>query len=129
MQLRSVGGLRPSRVAMLVTASAIPGTALAQATQGEPTREQVELPTPDRPDQRPRIRVDADRAIQAAPCPLDRYDIQVTISDIDYSGVGGRPLAPEIQSLLAGLPPPPADAQTISVVCDIRDRATAALRR
>ncbi len=127
MRIRSVDILRPGNMVWLVTASAaLPGTAFAQA---QPTRDQVELPRPDRPDQRPRIRVEADRAIETAPCPLDRYDIQVTITDIAYSGVGGAALAPEIQSLLATLPPPPAGAQTISVVCQIRDRATAALRR
>ncbi len=128
MQERSGGGLGTARVALLVTWAAVPGAALAQNTE-TPTRDQVELPTPDRPDQRPRIRVDSDRAIEAAPCPLDRYDIRVTITDVDYGGVGGRPLAPEIEALLAELPPPPAGDQPISIVCEVRDRATAALRR
>ncbi|HEY0446330.1 MAG TPA: ShlB/FhaC/HecB family hemolysin secretion/activation protein [Allosphingosinicella sp.] len=129
MQDRAVDRFSSAKVALLVTASALPGAALAQSTPAEPSREQVELPTPDRQPQRPRVRIDADRAIEAAPCPLDRFDIKVTINTVAYSGVGGGPLAPEISDLLASVPPPPADAQAISVVCEIRDRATAALRR
>ena len=128
MQERSAGVLKPGRVALLVTASAaIPGTGLAQTTE-VPTREQVELPTPDRETERARIRVDADRAIEAAPCPLDRYDITVAITDVAYSGVGGADLAPEIRAVLAEVPPPAAGEQAISIVCAIRDRATAVLR-
>jgi hemolysin activation/secretion protein len=126
---------RPLAATLLAAAVvAVPGTALAQATPppdappSVPTREQVELPSPD-PERRPsRVRVDSADAIEAAPCPLDRFDVEVTINELVFSGVGGAELAPEIRQELAGIRAPGGGPQPISVVCGIRDRATAALR-
>ena len=134
MRLESTGVFRPLKVALLMTA-ALPGAALAQSTppppppQSLPDREQVELPAPDPEQQRPRIRVDARDAVQTAPCPLERYDIKVAITNVAFSGVNGAELAPEIRQLLASVTPPGGGEQPIAVVCEIRDRATAALRR
>ena len=135
----SMSRQRPTLKLLLAAAAiAVPGTALSQTvpvppppppSPDIPTREQVELPQPD-PERRPgRVRVDSADAIEAAPCPLDRFDVEVTISDIAFSGVGGAALAPEIRALLADIRAPGGGAQPISVVCGIRDRATAALRR
>ena len=124
--------------ATLLTAAAVamPGTGFAQTTPpppdappSVPTREQVELPRPD-PERRPsRVRVDSADAIEVAPCPLERFDVDVTINEVVFSGVGGAPLAPEIRQELAGIRAPGGGPEPISIVCGIRDRATAALRR
>jgi hemolysin activation/secretion protein len=94
-----------------------------------PTREQVELPEPDETRARGRVRVDAEGAVQTAPCPLDRYDLQVNITSVRFTGVGGAPLSPAVAPLLARIGPPPGGQQAIRVVCDVRDRATELLRR
>ena len=129
MRLRTVGILRSGKVAMLVTASAaLPEAASAQAV---PSREQVELPRPDRQGQRPRIRVESDRAIETAPCPLDRYDIKV--DDHRQSPIpasAGAALAPEIQSLLGGAAAAAGRRSRRSRWCArSATEATAALRR
>lgn len=108
-------------------AATLPVAGVAQSNS-VPTREQVELPRPD-PAQAPgRVRVDSADAIAAAPCPLDRFDLDVAIDQINFTGVGGAALVPEVRALLADIRAPGGPAQRISVVCAIRDRATAALR-
>jgi hemolysin activation/secretion protein len=115
--------------ALLAAASTLPTAAHAQQTPTLPTREQVELPEPDDTRARGRVRVDAEGAVQTAPCPLERYDLQVNITSVRFTGLGGAPLSPAIAPLLNRIGPPPGGQQAIRVVCDVRDRATELLRR
>jgi hemolysin activation/secretion protein len=97
--------------------------ALAQVS-----REEVTPPTPTTKPDGARVRIDSSKAIERAACPLDTSDVRTTISEIRYTGPSGVALPPEIADLFQGLGGVGAD-QPIKVVCDIRDRANAALRR
>lgn len=125
-------------LAMVAIASALPVSApvLAQTVpapqqNGLPSRDQIELPKPQPQQAAPsRVRVDGSKGVPAAPCPLDRFDLQVKITAIDFVTPDGKPMAAEISRLLAPIAAsPPAGANKVAVVCQIRDEATAALRR
>ncbi len=119
-------------VALVMFAAAEVGSAYAQTPnqQGLPPREQVQLPKPQpAAPGRARVRVDSTRSLPAAPCPLERYDLQVTLTRIDFVSADGKPIAPEIAERLQPIAAaPPGGSNPVSVVCSIRDRATAALR-
>ncbi|MBV9932579.1 MAG: ShlB/FhaC/HecB family hemolysin secretion/activation protein [Alphaproteobacteria bacterium] len=113
------------------------GPALLLATAGHaqsnppalPSRPQVEQPRPERPEPAAHVRVNGAGAIAAAPCPLRSYDLKVKIERLAFTGFNGAPLAPEVARLLAAVQPPAAGSQDIAVICDLRDEATARLRR
>jgi hemolysin activation/secretion protein len=115
--------------ALLAAALTLPDAARAQQSDPLPSREQVEIPEPEDTRGRSRVRVDAEGAVQTAPCPLDRYDLNVNISSVRFTGAAGAPLSPALAPLLNRIGPPPGGEQAIRVVCDVRDRATELLRR
>ncbi|HUQ14308.1 MAG TPA: ShlB/FhaC/HecB family hemolysin secretion/activation protein [Novosphingobium sp.] len=104
------------------------GAAHAQSQGQVPTREEVNPPVPDRRDNTSTVEVDSSQAFARGPCPLDSSDLRTTIPDVQFSGIAGAPLAPELVPLLSGIEAP-AGEQPVRVVCDIRDQANAALRR
>ena len=108
---------------------AFPDAAAAQLRGSVPTRDQVELPRPDQEPPRSRVRVDAEGAVQTAPCPLERYDLNVNITSVRFTGPAGEPVNPAIAPLLSTIGPPSGGEQPIRIVCDVRDRATELLRR
>lgn len=121
----------------MIVAAAMAATssnALAQSAtppQGTlPPREQVELPRPDRAQsQRQRVNVRSRDAVRTAPCPLDRYDLQTTITTIRFSGPAEAPVPEELVPYLSPIAADvPSGPQSLPVICAIRDRATAALR-
>ena len=129
-----MGVAGPARQALLGVllgcAAAMPGTVLAQAVGSPPTREQVEPPAPTTTGPSSTVKVDSNQTVQATSCPLSRYDLEVTIGSIKFTGPGGSDVPAELTPLLAPIAAaPPAGKQKIAVVCDIRDRATEALRR
>jgi hemolysin activation/secretion protein len=107
--------------------AAWPAAAGAQTTS-PPTREQVELPRPEevRRGQR-QVEVDARGALDRAPCPLERFDLNVSINSVRFTGPGDTPLNPAVSGLLGQIGTPGA-GQPVRVICDIRDRATDLLR-
>ena len=121
---------------LLASAAMVAGPAAAQTTAppvpapagSVPSREQVEQPAPDGRD-RPRLRIDAQRAIASAPCPLRSSDLKVSINRLTFTGPGGAPLAPEIQALVGVIAPPAGGEREIAVVCDLRDTANIRLQR
>ncbi len=112
---------------MLAFALAVQATGVfAQSTPvAPPTREEVErVPVRPVPDRRARLEVESD--LPAAPCALDdpRYaDIRVTLNAVEFEGLGS--VSPELladaHSGLLGA------EQPVSIMCRIRDRATALL--
>lgn len=112
------------------TALGLASGAQAQAqSQGQvPTREEVNPPPPTRDERPSSVSVDSSGAFPRGPCPLDNSDLRTTIPDVQFGGVGGEPLPPELVPVLAGIDAP-AGEQPVRVVCDIRDEANAALRR
>ena len=74
-----------------------------------------------------RVDIDANRALESAPCPLRNYDLKVTINQLRFTGLAGAELAPEIANIVGRIAAP-AGTQDIAIVCDLRDRANDALR-
>ena len=120
--------------------SALPGTALAQIAPGPgpqvpsqqvrvlPTRQQVEEPSrADTAGHRPVVNVQ--RLPEPGACPLTNESIPVALTRVDFTSARGGELAPELVHLLSPLQVAPSGATSIKVVCDIRDRANAALFR
>lgn len=111
--------------------AADPGPAVAQPQINPPpppSREEIErtnVPQQPRPS---RARVEAGNAIPVQPCPLRDSDVRANITALEFTGPGGEALPPVIRNLLAGVQVPQGE-RSISVVCDIRDEATARLRR
>ena len=104
------------------------GTAAQAQSQGQPSREEVNPAPPTRADRTSTISVDSSNAFARGPCPLDTSDLRTTIPSVHFGGAGGKPLAPELVPILAGVRAPEGE-QPVRVVCNIRDAANAALRR
>ena len=100
----------------------------AQAQTSAPTREEVNPVPPRRGEQPSTVSVDSSNAFARGPCPLDNSDLRTTIPSVLFGGTAGKPLAPELVPILAGVRAPEGE-QPVRVVCDIRDAANAALRR
>ena len=114
---------------MLALALAVQATGVfAQSIPvAPPTREEVErVPVRPVPDRRARLEVESD--LPAAPCTLDdpRYaEIRVRLDRVEYEGLRQIPpgLLADAHAGLLGTDQP------VSVLCRIRDRATALLNR
>lgn len=90
------------------------------------TREVVTPPPPSGPAPA-QVDVDARAALAQAPCPFTDTSLRVQIGRVGFTRPDGSPLQPEIASALAKVALPSGD-QPISVICDLRDAANAALR-
>lgn len=114
-------GLAAGCVAMLATA------VQAQVAPVPPTREEVERPVPDAPPP-PRARLSVDDDVPRAPCALDRPEyenIRFTLNDAvfdDLRGLSQEDMRPAFASYVGR-------EHSVSVVCEIRDRAAAILRQ
>lgn len=131
MNDRTVACLRRVRRAGLWTLLALPLPISAQTT---PTRQQAEPFAPERQTPPPAsASVDSSRALDTAPCPVETSPLKVTLTGIDFVAPGtadapdGTAVPPVIATLLSGVRAP-AGEQPISVVCSVRDRASAVLR-
>jgi len=91
-------------------------------------REVVTPPTPDTSTRPSAVSVDARGAIALPDCPFEGSDIRLALQSVRFVRADGSALQPEISRALAGIDTPSGD-QSIRVVCDLRDRANAALRR
>ncbi|KPF79702.1 hypothetical protein IP88_01715 [alpha proteobacterium AAP81b] len=98
------------------------------ANPGIPGRPSID--NPDAAGQAPRstARVDSDGALARAPCPLSESDVRVALTGVRFEGSGGQPLAPALAERLAGITVAAPGEQSIRIVCDLRDRANAALQ-
>ena len=94
-----------------------------------PQQDQLNLPKPEATAPASRATVDS-RKVQAAPCPLADSDVQVAINKVEFTGPNGGALPEGFGPLLADIAasPPPGE-QKVAVVCEIRDRAAAVLRK
>ena len=111
----------------LLIGTAVGWSATAHAQNTAPTREEINPPAPDRTAQPGKVSVDSSGAFARGPCPLDGSTLTASIAEVRFSGLAGAPLAPVLVPLLAGIDAPQGQ-QPVRVVCDIRDRANAALR-
>jgi hemolysin activation/secretion protein len=132
MRRRSAARHGAALALALLASPVIPGSGRAQTApppgrDPSPSREQVEIPRPRNPSPDPSsVRVDS-RGIERAPCPLEKFDLDVTINSVRFTGPSGEPLDPAIASLL-GEAEAPGAGQPVKVICAIRDRAADRLR-
>lgn len=126
-RVRQQGGARAIAGFMVALLLAVQPTGIAaqSAPVAPPTREEVErAPVRTLPDRGARL--DVEGGIPAAPCALDdpRFEnIRITLNSVDFQGLG--PVPPSlVASAYAGLI---GTEQPVSVLCRIRDRATALL--
>lgn len=104
-----------------------PIAAMAQTNPAVPTRPQVE---PSQPPQAAPNQPNVSREAEAiAACPLAGSTVQVTINAVRFAGPADAPLPPVITEVLGSGGPLAAGPTSIAVVCDIRDRAAAALQQ
>lgn len=90
-----------------------------------PTREEIERPLPQREETRPSP-LTVEGGIERAPCTLDRpeyRDLRFTLSHVEFENLRG--LAPE--ALRPAFAPFVGREQSVTVICEIRDRAAAIL--
>jgi hemolysin activation/secretion protein len=91
-----------------------------------PTRQEVTPPAPES-SRASRADVDARGAFAASNCPFADSPLRVSLDRVAFTRPDGSPLQPQIAEALAKVKPTPGD-QSIVSVCEIRDRANAALR-
>jgi hemolysin activation/secretion protein len=113
---------------LVVVAWALAPGSMAFAQAAGPTREEVNPPAPVADVPKNQVRVDADAAFQAGPCPLAESDIRTSIKEVRFTAPGGGALAPELLALLTDVTTS-SEEQPLRVVCDLRDLANARLRR
>jgi hemolysin activation/secretion protein len=106
-------------------ATAAPGA--AQPAPAPPTRQEIESPVRPPADTTP-PRLEVEGELPRAPCALDRPEyeaIRFTPSEVEFADLRG--MAPA--DLAAAYEPYIGREQPLSVICAIRDRAAAILRR
>ncbi len=111
----------------VTAAAALAGAGPVAAQVSLPTRQEVTPPTPDRQVESS-ASVDSRGALAQPACPFDKSPLRLTLNTVRFTRPDGSALAPEIADLLTPLTAPRGD-QSIRVVCDLRDRANAALQR
>jgi len=118
---------RVYRAGLLAAAILYPHAASAQQPPSPPSRPEISPPVPQTTAPRARLRIDENGALPRTDCPLASSSLAVDIRHVQFTGIDGAELDPGVREALSDIGAP--GAQTVAVVCDIRDRANAALRR
>ena len=113
--------------ALLASAPAVAQVPPA-APNSIPSRAQIEIPQGQALLPPSTVKVESRGAIARSACALDQSDVHVTIDRVRFTGPAGAELPAVLAPHLAGIAAPAGD-QPIRVVCDVRDEATARLRR
>jgi hemolysin activation/secretion protein len=124
----ALGSANCVRLLLATSVLGTAGIAQAQTSPGLPSREEI---APNRETSTPpqqSVRIDSNRAVEAGNCPLSESDVRTTIATVEFTGPGGAPLPAVIAPLLQSIKGMDGE-QPIKVVCDIRDRANAILRK
>jgi hemolysin activation/secretion protein len=103
--------------------------AIAQTTNVPqlPTREEV-TPPDVKPVTQPQVSVARDDAIEVSSCPFENSELTLDLKSVDFFGMVGGQLPPEILKTLNSVEVP-SGQQPIRIICRIRDEASAALRQ
>jgi hemolysin activation/secretion protein len=120
----SLTSVRQVRLALVTSAMLAAAPATAQVAL--PTRQEVTPPVPDA-QRESRVSVDSRGALERAACPFEKSPLKLQLNAVRFTQPDGSPLAAPIASALAGVPVPHGD-QSIAFVCELRDRANAALQ-
>jgi hemolysin activation/secretion protein len=110
-----------------VVGGAVPAFAQAQVQQGLPSRQEITPPAPATERSNPKVGVDSRRAIEPVACPFDNSPLKISVTKLEFARPDGGALPPEIAQSLAGIQPQDGE-RPLREVCEIRDRANAALR-
>lgn len=107
------------------------GTLLAASASAQqvqlPSRQEVTPPAPATERSGAQVSVDSRHAIEPTACPFDSSPLKLAITTLQFTSPDGRPLSPDVARSLADVRPPEGE-QPLRTVCEIRDRANAALR-
>lgn len=117
---------RSSAVLLIATGVTLTSAPAAAQQSPLPSRQEVTPPTPDTRG-KSRVEVDTRAAFERPPCPFTGSTLRLTVNQVNFSKPDGSPLQPALAAALAGVAAP-AGEQPIAAVCDLRDRANAALR-
>ena len=120
----AIANLASARLAAQTVPPAVPPIAPQIAV---PTRDQVQPPVP--PTAPPRASIDSRNSFAATPCALAGSPLRVGIDRIRFAPLGRPALPLQVAAILNGVAPAVTGDQPIENVCEIRDRANAALRR
>jgi hemolysin activation/secretion protein len=112
---------------MIATGALVSGPVWAQV-QVAPSRAEVEIGKPEDRAQPSRVTIDSRSAIQAGPCPLRGSQVTIDLKSVRFETLDGQPVPNEFVPLLAQVKPSTLGAQSIDIVCDLRDAANAVLR-
>lgn len=123
------------RAAAFSSLPTLTGAAFAQAvpalppqpTPAVPGRQQVAPPAPEAA--LPSTATIAPAPAPARTCPFTDADPHVTLTDVRFEPSGADQIEPEIAALLAGIKPAGTADAPLTVVCELRDRANAALEQ
>lgn len=113
------------RGSFAVAAAMMAKTGVAQTAL--PSRQEVTPPVPDAQAQSS-VQVDSRAAFTQAACPFADSPLRLKLEGVSFTSPDGSPLPPRIAAVLAPLTRTAGD-QSVAVVCDLRDRANAALQR
>jgi hemolysin activation/secretion protein len=116
---------------MTMAGAMVPAPVLAQAQQVQqvtlPSRQEITPPAPATEQSNAKVSVDSKRAIEPTACPFDNSTLTLSVTKLEFTRPDGSALPPEVAQSLAGIHP--QDGQRpLREVCEIRDRANAALR-
>lgn len=134
--MRSIASVRTQFVcgsgfaAFVASAFAAPAagqTTPPPPTQGIPSREEVNPPTPE-DTAPPSVSVDSREAVVQSTCPFEGSDLTLDLSTVTYARPDGSPVQPEIARALSGVDYA-TGSQPLKLVCEIRDAANSALAR
>jgi hemolysin activation/secretion protein len=117
-----------SGVAMASLFLAPPASAQTQQQVSLPSRQEITPPSPETEKPSGQVSVDSKHAIAPIACPFDNSPLKLTISTLQFTAPDGSALPPEVADSLAGVRPLDGE-QPLREVCEVRDRANAALRR
>ena len=100
---------------------------MGSAQTALPSRQEVTPPVPDT-QARSSVQVDSRAAFVQTACPFANSPLRLKLEGVSFTQPDGSALPPEIAAVLAPLTRTAGD-QPVAVVCDLRDRANAALQR
>ncbi len=118
----------PSFVPLTVLAQAVPAPQPPVPNPSVPTRDQIDPAAPSPRDDVARATIDRGPP-SAGACSLTDSDKRIMLTEVRYEASGGGALSSKLAALLGGIGSGERGDQPVAVVCAVRDRANAALRR
>jgi hemolysin activation/secretion protein len=127
MSVTNGAGARMAAAAVMGLLASAGQAQTSAPTQSLPSREQIQPNAgPGTPPSR--VRVERGQTMAPGPCPFIDSPLTISVTKLNFSGVGGRTLPNELKPLLSLIKAPGTNV-SIKTICDVRDEANALLRR